>query len=292
LQQELEFQLSQITLKGVGYGDPSKPLILALHGWLDNAASFEPIASYLPDYYIVAIDLAGHGLSQHRSLDAHYHFVDFVHDIHELVSTQSWQSFILMGHSMGGIIASLYASTFTDNVKQLISIESFGPMTKEASSSPEQLKESINSRLQVQKSLVKPLRSFKSTVRARALVGELSEAAARVLVQRNVKDLDGKLYFRSDKRLRTFSSLRMTDEQAKAFMLNIACPVLVISAEQGYEFVQDAVQQRFTWLKEVTHVSCPGHHHLHMDNAQVVAKQIQKFLLSNESDINQLLTIC
>ncbi|WP_293752100.1 alpha/beta fold hydrolase [uncultured Paraglaciecola sp.] len=106
MQQPLEFPLSNITLCGIGYGDPSKPMILALHGWLDNAASFQPIAEYLNDYYILAIDITGHGLSSHRSDGANYHLTDFVFDIHELVESQGWSSFVLMGHSMGGVLIS------------------------------------------------------------------------------------------------------------------------------------------------------------------------------------------
>ena len=96
MQQNLEFPLTNITLRGIGYGDPSKPMILALHGWLDNAASFAPVAAFLHDYYIVAIDMTGHGLSSHRSAGAHYHLTDFVNDMHELVESQAWSTFILM----------------------------------------------------------------------------------------------------------------------------------------------------------------------------------------------------
>lgn len=52
VQQALQFPLANITLYGIGFGDPSKPMILALHGWLDNALSFYPIADHLNDYCI------------------------------------------------------------------------------------------------------------------------------------------------------------------------------------------------------------------------------------------------
>ncbi|MGH8605107.1 MAG: alpha/beta fold hydrolase, partial [Gammaproteobacteria bacterium] len=52
--------------------DQGAPLI-ALHGWLDNAASFDPLASYLDEFDLVALDLAGHGLSDHRPKGVHYH---------------------------------------------------------------------------------------------------------------------------------------------------------------------------------------------------------------------------
>ena len=278
MQNALEFPLSNLTLRGIGYGNPQNPMVLALHGWLDNAASFQPLSEYLTDYYIVAIDVTGHGLSDHRSAGAHYHLIDFVYDLHELVKSQNWPAFILMGHSMGGIIASLYTSCFGEHVSKLISIEAFGPMTKNSQSSPKQLKDSINSRLKAQHSAARHPTSVERTVEARTMVGDIALESARLLVNRNIKEVEGKLLFTTDRRLRTFSSLRMTEEQAEAFMRNIQCPVLVIIGNKGYATMRVALATRKTWIADFVKHECEGHHHVHMDNPQPVAQFISKFL--------------
>mgnify|MGYP000114927332 CR=1 FL=1 len=278
MQQELEFPLANITLRGIGYGDPTKPMILALHGWLDNAASYQPLAGFLKDYYIVAIDLTGHGLSSHRCKGAHYHLIDYVYDIHELVESQSWQSFLLMGHSMGGIVSTLYSSCFPEHVEKLISIESFGPVTKDSLSSPIQLRDSIHSRLKAQRNEPKHPKSIERTVAARTLVGDINEESARLLVTRNIKQEKGQLFFTTDRRLRTFSSLRLTEAQSKAFMENIQCPTLVITGNQGYEYMRNILNKRLDWIKDLTVAECDGHHHLHMDNPSPVADKIVSFL--------------
>ncbi|MBL4632100.1 MAG: alpha/beta hydrolase [Paraglaciecola sp.] len=278
MQQALEFPLANITLHGIGYGSPTKPMILALHGWLDNAASFQPIAEYLSDYYIVAIDITGHGLSSHRNAGAHYHLIDFVYDIHELVVSQGWESILLMGHSMGGIIATIYASCFPDHVSKLISIESFGPMTKDTQSSPTQLRDSILSRLKAQITESKHPRSIERTVEARAMVGDIKIESARLLITRNIREENGQLLFTTDRRLRTLSALRMTEPQAEAFMRNIQCPTLVITGKQGYESMRTVLHQRLDWVKDLTMAQCEGYHHLHMDNPQPVAEKIVDFL--------------
>jgi pimeloyl-ACP methyl ester carboxylesterase len=278
MQQALEFPLANITLRGIGYGDPSKPIILALHGWLDNAASFSPIAEYLTDYYIVALDITGHGLSSHRSNGAHYHLIDFVYDLHEFVESQDWQSFILMGHSMGGIISTMYASCFPEHVNKLISIESFGPMTKDTQSSPTQLRDSILSRLKAQQSAAKHPSSIERTVEARAKVGDIKLESARLLIARNIREENEQLFFNTDRRLRTFSSLRMTETQAEAFMRSIQCPTLVITGDKGYESMRTNLQRRLDWIKNLTVEKCEGYHHLHMDNPQAVADKIVGFL--------------
>ena len=278
MQQALEFPLANITLHAIGYGDPTKPMILALHGWLDNAVSFQPVAEHITDYYILALDITGHGLSSHRSDGAHYHLIDFAYDLHELVDSQGWQPFILMGHSMGGIISTIYASCFPEYVSKLISIESFGPMTKDTQSSPIQLRDSILSRLKTQQSEAKHPSSIQRTIEARAKIGDIKLESARLLITRNIREENKQLLFNTDRRLRTFSSLRMTEPQAEAFMRNIQCPTLVITGDKGYESMRTTVQKRLDWVENLTTAECEGHHHLHMDNPQPVANKIIVFL--------------
>lgn len=280
MQQELEFSLSNLTLRGIGYGDPKKQMILALHGWLDNAASFEPLSEYLNDYYVVAIDFAGHGLSDHRDTGAHYHLIDFVYDLQELVESQGWSSLVLMGHSMGGIIGSLYTACFSDRVSKYISIESFGPLTKEANTSPIQLRDSINSRLKAQKSKIRHPTTFERTVEARTMVGDITATSARLLVARNTQEVGGQLRFTTDRRLRTLSPMRLTEPQAESFLRNIQCPVLAVMGSVGYKSMAEAFLARKDWVAKLVFYKLDGHHHLHMDNPKAVADVIDSFIKS------------
>ncbi len=64
---ELSLELPHLRLAAQAWGDPQLPRLLALHGWLDNAASFDRLAPLLcGHFHIVAIDLPGHGRSGHR----------------------------------------------------------------------------------------------------------------------------------------------------------------------------------------------------------------------------------
>ncbi len=275
---DVKFSLSNIQLSGLSNGHTSKPLMIGLHGWLDNACSFVPLSKYLDDFHFIALDFAGHGLSSHRSPDAHYHQIDFVHDLHELVVTQGFESFVLLGHSMGGIVASMYASCFPEHVSHYITIESFGPITKTAQSSATQMRESIESRLKLQAREAKHPQSYDTVVKARAKAGDLTMEAAEILVNRNIYEQDGELRFRTDRRLRTLSSLRVTNEQAEHFMRNIACPTLAIMGDQGYKMMREKVTERLSWVPTLSHMQCVGGHHLHMDNPQQISQSIFEFL--------------
>ena len=77
-------------IAGLRFGNPDGPPVLALHGWLDNAASFIPMAPYLSAYDIVAIDMLGHGASTHIPKGYDYAFVDWLHDILDVVHSASY----------------------------------------------------------------------------------------------------------------------------------------------------------------------------------------------------------
>ena len=72
-----------LSYAGLEWGDPNGYPIVALHGWLDNALSFSVMAPFLSKYRLIALDLSGQGLSDHRSSDATYHIWD---DVPQLLS--------------------------------------------------------------------------------------------------------------------------------------------------------------------------------------------------------------
>lgn len=275
--QEFELALNHICLRGLKFGLPEKPVVLALHGWLDNANSFAPLAAILPDYHIIALEFAGHGKSDHRSVDAHYHLTDNVQDLHEVIQILGLSDVLLLGHSMGGIVASMYAASFPQQVAKLIVMESFGPLTMAAESSPEQLKKSIESRIAIEHKAVKHPDTLEKAVTARLMAGKMAASSARLLMERNIDTAGNKLRWRTDPRLRTISSLRLTEPQANAFLQQINCPWLTILGESGFEKLKVNFHKRKDNVQNLSFKSCKGGHHLHMDHPEDVASEIVQF---------------
>ena len=118
-------------------------------------------------------------------------------------------------------------------------------------------------------------------VRARAIAGGFSDACASLLVERNLQYIDGDLQFTTDRRLRTFSSLRMTESQVKAFLQAITCPTIVIIADNGYEMMKKNAELRLTWISNAKLVNSPGSHHPHLDNPAAVSVHILRFIHEN-----------
>jgi pimeloyl-ACP methyl ester carboxylesterase len=260
----------------------SKAPVIFVHGFLDNAASFNSLISYLPDLYCIAIDLPGHGKSHHRSADAHYHLTDYVYDLHSLIQEQRWTKVSLVGHSLGGIICSVYASIYPEHVRTLVCIESMGPLCEPEFTSVSQLRASMDSRDKA-KGPIKHPDSMEQVVAARMRVSDLTAHEARVILDRNIENKQGKLTWRTDKRLRTKSALRLTSNQAMDIVENIQCRVSLVLAEQGFTKLRRLLKQRLGLFKDLHLTELPGGHHVHMQSPKDVADIIHNAIKMQES---------
>lgn len=247
------------------YGDPQKPLLICLHGWLDNSASFQCLAKALGQRFnFLLIDLPGHGLSEPLPEGADYYIWQNVEVLHELFQTLNLQKVNLLGHSMGGVIASLYAGTFPDNVASLIMLDSLGPVSTNAKEAPSQLAKAIEDK-QKESTGLRVYSSENDALAARKSSSPgMSDEALLPIVHRNLKAVYGGFSWRTDKRLRYSSKVRLTEEQVRSFFSEITVPVLVLLAEKG--IIPKAWQEkRLPSLRSYQRVQLPGHHHFHCE---------------------------
>ena len=115
------------------YGTSGKPSILCVHGGAANAHWYDFVAQgFKTDYHVRAVDLRGHGDSEwDNSNSPNYDYNRHAADIHELTEKLDLRDFVLVGHSMGGMISILYTSTYPGRVKTLIVVDSNLVMTPE-----------------------------------------------------------------------------------------------------------------------------------------------------------------
>ncbi len=101
-----------VKLHYLDYGTAGKPPMLCLHGGAAHAHWFDFIASaFTSDYHVLALDLRGHGDSAWA--DQHtYSFPTFAADVNAFVEKLDLRDFVLIGHSMGGMISLLYTATY------------------------------------------------------------------------------------------------------------------------------------------------------------------------------------
>lgn len=267
------------------WGPKDAPVILCLHGWLDNLASFYPLAEKLShNFHLLLIDFPGHGQSAALPEGGHYYIWQNVELLHQLLQQQGLAKVHILGHSMGGVVASLFAGSFNEQVESLILLDSLGPMVDSSENSPKQLAKAI---LDGQRQ-VSPLRIFPTLndallARKKSSPG-MSDVALLPIVERNLASVEGGYSWLTDSRLRQQSKVRLTEDQVKAFFNQIKIPVQLIVAEQG--IIPSAwLQQRKAYLIDVQQVNISGHHHFHaeMAGAEESANYINDFIQANKS---------
>ncbi|HEY4581523.1 MAG TPA: alpha/beta fold hydrolase, partial [Lysobacter sp.] len=129
-------------LAALRFGHGGTP-VLALHGWLDNAASFLPLSAHLDGVDLVALDLPGHGASAHLPAAAEYTLVNAARAVLCAADALGWPRFSLLGHSMGGAIATLVAAGAPQRVERLALIEALGGLTEAEDRTAQRLREAF-----------------------------------------------------------------------------------------------------------------------------------------------------
>ena len=255
------------------------PALLALHGWLDNAASFLPLAAELPGLPLVALDLAGHGHSPHRPPGSWYHLVDHLDDVLAVLDALGWERCALLGHSLGGALATMLAAALPERVSHLLLIEALGPLPFREGSAAASLGEALRARRGAAGKRLRVFADIEAAVAARMQANGLSAAAARLLVERGTRPVPGGFAWRSDARLTLPTPQRIHEAQIREWVAAIAAPTLVIAAEpRSGVLSQAAIEERLALLRDAQAVALPGHHHLHMETPAPVARAIRAFL--------------
>ncbi|MEY5003729.1 MAG: hypothetical protein RL678_1538, partial [Pseudomonadota bacterium] len=121
-----------LTLRGLRmhirhWGADAAPKLFLLHGWMDVSASFQFMVDALAsDWHVIALDWRGFGLSERVATDC-YWFPDYLADLDAMLDVLApEQAVTLVGHSMGGNIATLYAGVRPQRVSRLVNLEGFG----------------------------------------------------------------------------------------------------------------------------------------------------------------------
>lgn len=283
--EEIRIQLPHIDLAARVFGPEDGRPVLALHGWLDNAMTFELLAPRLQGLRIVALDMAGHGHSGRRGPGAGYQLWDYALDALMAAQQLGWERFSLLGHSLGGIISVLIAGAVPEKIEQLALIDGIVPDTGEAQHAPKKLGEA----LLAQVALTDKKKTVYSTIdqaveaRKRGLIA-VSQEAAELLASRGLSPVAGGYSWNTDQRLTLPSPLRLTNAHALAFVNALECPVSLILAEQGLLL---SIPEFTYFLEHLNKPNIqvhrlPGGHHLHVNDeqgAQSVADCFNRFFI-------------
>lgn len=274
---ERTFESNGVQLAAKEWGEPSGTPVIALHGWLDNANSFDQMLPHLHNMHVIAVDMAGHSCSGDRSEDSGYDIWQDIADVLAISEQMGWSRAALLGHSRGAIVAALVAGTFPDLVSQCLLIDSYFPIPHKPSNAASQLAKAITDRKRFRSIKPSAFDSFDDAVNARVNgFVPLQKAAATILANRGVVETNGKFSWRNDQRLKASSMVTFTKDQCESFFTSITCPIMLIQAQGG--LLQGPIQPQLKeWVSHIDVVSMPGSHHLHLeDQAKQVAEKAQQ----------------
>ena len=108
-------------------GSGERPVVLCMHGLTRNSADFEDISQVLANSYrVIVVDQRGRGLSAYDSNPENYNPMVYVQDMFSLLKSEGVAKVILLGTSMGGIMAMMMTAMKPDLVQAVI-INDIGP---------------------------------------------------------------------------------------------------------------------------------------------------------------------
>lgn len=265
-------------------GEARGPRVLALHGWLDNAASFLPLAPHLDGIELVAIDLPGHGRSAHLGAGGDYSFAGGIASVLDAADALGWERFRLLGHSMGGAIASMVAAACPERVERLATIEALGVLTDAPAHTTARLREAVAAQRALKDKHLRVFPDVDSAVRARLQASRvpgsgLDPPLLRLLVERGLREVSGGYAWSSDPRLTLPTLVRMTEDQVDDLLAGIVCPTLALFANPPQPYLPDTARRhRVATLADGRMRVLPGGHHLHMQQPERVGAVIADFL--------------
>jgi pimeloyl-ACP methyl ester carboxylesterase len=265
---------------------PGAPKVVLLHGWMDVSASFQFVVDALQgEWDVYAPDWRGYGMTEWGREDS-YWFPDYLADLDGLLENICPdEKANLIGHSLGGNVACLYAGIRPDRVAKLINLEGFGMAPTVPAQAPQRYARWLEE-LRDPPGL-KPYANFEElAARLRKTNPRLSAEKSLFLAQHWGREKGGKVLLRSDPAHKIVNATLYRYEEAQACWREVTAPVLWVEAalsDTHQRIGLDAAQlaERRAAFRALRYVTVPdAGHMLHHDQPHAVARLIEAFLLA------------
>lgn len=270
------------------WGSVDAPTLFMLHGWMDSSITFQFLVdAFRREWHIIAPDWRGFGHSSHAR-DG-YWYPDYLADLEAVLHHYSPDEPVnLLGHSLGGNVACLYASVRPARVKQLVSLEGYGMMRME----PEQAAERLGKWLDSLHEFDQP-RIFSSLDEVARRVKRnnprlTDERAAFIASHWSQQNADGMWQILADPHHRRINPVMTRMDEVLASWRRITARTLMVDGEFSllgkrmgdYEKGREEIRRRAAVIPDATVVMIPDAGHMvQQDQPEVVAELIEGFLV-------------
>lgn len=276
------FHSHRLKLHYWDYGGPAnRPPLILVHGTQDHARSWDDFArEFHRAYHVYALDLRGHGDSAWVE-GAMYTFPEFMLDLVAFGGVVQRLPAIIVGHSLGGIVAMHYAGAFPERVAAVVNIEGWGPPPAvKTKTYTERLRTWAERVLAAESRTPRRYASIEeATARMKEANPHLSDAMAAHLTRYGTnRTADGSLIWKFDPYLRHLPPLGLPTELATELFAAVRCPVLCIRGAKSWA-ANLAQSPQLQMIERMQYVEIPdAGHWVHHDQFAAVVAATRRFL--------------
>jgi pimeloyl-ACP methyl ester carboxylesterase len=261
------------------------PQVVLLHGWMDVSASFQFLVDALrQDWDVYAPDWRGYGLTDWGKADC-YWFPDYLADLDFILEHfQKENSVNLVGHSLGGNVAAVYAGIRPERVAKLVNLEGFGLPPSRPEQAPRRYRQWLGELHEPPR--LRPYKDFlELSKKLQSNNPRLTDERARFLAEHWGRQENGAVVLRGDPAHKIVNPLLYRYEEVRACWREVSAPVLWVDAADSdtlRRMSMDAGQQaeRRAAFRNLRHVTVQdAGHMLHHDQPGKVAALIEEFFL-------------
>ncbi len=228
---------ARLAVRGIDYavhewGNPGSRMLVCLHGWGDTGRSFQFLADELADdWHVVAPDWRGFGDSGHNP--GPYWFPDYLADLHSLLEHYAPESPVdVLGHSMGGNVAGLYAGIFPERIRAFVNVEGFGLHDADPGAAPGRYREWIGRASAGPAFATYPdYETLAERIRRRS--PRMSLPAARFVAHAWARETGGRVELKADPAHRLPNAVLYRRAEAEACWRRVVAPVLLVAGSDS-----------------------------------------------------------
>ncbi len=255
---------------------PAQPPVLILHGWLDQGASWRRVAADLAaaGHPVIAPDHRGHGRSAHTPAGSYYHFPDYIADVDALLRALDLPPVILVGHSMGGTIATTVAALRPERVSRLVLVDGLGPPSTTTQQAVEQYRTHLRHLASLRPPAVLPDVAA-AAARMRRMNPLLPEEEARFLAGRVTRSVEGGVSWTWDRLHQTRSPVAFDLARHLAMLRCIEAPTTILIGANGWYPSLPDLDDRIAAIPHVTaRIDLSTGHSPHMEDPKLLVRHL------------------
>lgn len=237
--------------------------VVLCHGFLDIAWSFDAVARELvaAGYGVASFDWRGHGESDWIGPGGYYHFPDYVLDLDELLPQITEAPLHLVGHSMGGSAAAMFAAARPERLLSLALVEGIGPPEMEPRDPATRLRAWLDGVPKARRKNAHPIEDAHAALkRMRAQNPELDDELGLFLASKSTKPVEGGIQWSFDPLHKTWAPRPFQAAMFENILEAITTPTLIVAGERGMRLADEdsrvakIAERRFVEIPDVGHM--------------------------------------